>query len=180
MKLLILFGAPAVGKATVGRLIEEQTNFKLLHNHMIMDGVIHVFGVGTPAEDRLSKLIRTKVIEEAANSGINLIFTYVWDFSKNKGRVNIDAYKKIYEDKGGEVEFVELTASVDRRIERASHPERKRLKAHAPDAERVKYLESVLDFKSPSPFYYPESYHHMDTTDSSSTKTAKKIVSILT
>lgn len=57
MKLLVLIGPPAVGKATVGRIIAEKTNFKLFHNHMIMDGVIELFGVGTPAEDGADEII---------------------------------------------------------------------------------------------------------------------------
>jgi len=90
MKLLILFGPPAVGKTTIGKLIERATDFKLFHNHMVMDGIMHIFGVGTPSEDRLSKMVRTNIIEEAASQGTNLIFTYVWNFGKEKGKVNID------------------------------------------------------------------------------------------
>lgn len=179
MKLLILFGAPSVGKATVGRLVEEKTNFKLFHNHMIMDGVIHIFGMATASEDKLSKVIRHKVIEEAAESGINLIFTYAWNFGNEKGKSNIDSFKRLYEERGGKVIFVELTAPVDVRLQRASHPERKRLKAHAPDAERVAHLETILDFESPSPFYYPESYHRIDTTSKTAAETAAEIISLL-
>ena len=119
MKLLIIFGAPAVGKATVGKLIASQTDFKLFHNHMIMDGVMDLFGVGTLSENRLSKLIRTAVIEEAASSGIDLIFTYVWNFGSERGKDNISIYKDIYESRGGEVFFIELTASLLTRVERA-------------------------------------------------------------
>lgn len=61
MKLLILFGPPAVGKTTIGKLIESTTDFKLFHNHMVMDGIMHIFGVGTPSEDRLSKIVRTEL-----------------------------------------------------------------------------------------------------------------------
>lgn len=101
MKLLILFGSPAVGKTTIGKLIESATDFKLFHNHMVMDGIMHIFGVGTPAEDKLSKIVRTNIIEEAAENNINLIFTYVWNFDKEKGKINIDTYKKVYESHGG-------------------------------------------------------------------------------
>lgn len=179
MKLLILFGAPSVGKATVGRLIEEQTNFKLFHNHMIMDGVIHIFGMATPSEDKLSKMIRRQVIDEAAVSDIDLIFTYAWNFGSEKGKANIDSFKRLYEDRGGEVIFVELTAPINVRLQRAAHPLRKQLKSHAPDADRVAYLETILDFESPSPFYYPESYHRIDTTSKTANETAAEIISLL-
>src|SRR5688500_8223965 len=107
MNLLILFGPPAVGKLTVGKLLERQTGFTLFHNHAIMDDIMHIFGRGTPSEDRLSRVIRENVIQEAAEAQIDLIFTYVWNFSKDKGKQNIDSYKQHYESRGGKVYFVE-------------------------------------------------------------------------
>lgn len=179
MKLLILFGPPAVGKTTIGKLIERTTDFKLFHNHMVMDGIMHIFGVGTPSEDRLSKMVRTNIIEEAASQGTNLIFTYVWNFGKEKGKVNIDLYKEIYESHGGEVHFVELTAPLEVRVKRAGSPDRRQTKAHAPDSERVVYLEKNLSFESPSPFFYPEVYVKIDTTDKTPEQVAKEIIALL-
>lgn len=179
MRLLVLFGPPSVGKATIGQIIESNTDFKLFHNHMVMDGIMHIFGVGTPSEDRLSKLVRTQIIEEAAEAGIDLIFTYVWNFGQEKGKVNIDTYKAIYEKHGGEVLFVELAAPLDVRVERASHPDRKRLKAHAPDANRVKQLETALNLTSPSPFFYPDAYKKVDTTNKTPEQTAQEIIGLL-
>lgn len=165
MKLLILFGPPAVGKTTVGKLLEAQTDFRLFHNHMVMDGIMQLFGVGTPAEDRLSRIVRTEIITQAADDGLNLIFTYVWNFAKAKGKSNIDAYKAIYESRGGTVQFIELIAPVEARIERAEQLDRYKEKRHAPNSQRVQELEEVCDFTSPSPFYYPELYTQIDTAD---------------
>lgn len=179
MKLLILFGPPAVGKTTIGKLIESSTDFKLFHNHMVMDGIMHIFGVGTPAEDKLSKIVRTKIIEEAAENSINLIFTYVWNFGKEKGKINIDAYKQIYESRGGEVLFIELAAPLDVRVGRAASPERQQTKAHAPNPERVAHLEENLNLKSPSPFFYPNAYTKIDTTNKTPMRVAEEIVALL-
>lgn len=176
MKLLILFGPPAVGKTTIGKLLESNTDFKLFHNHMVMDGIMHIFGIGTPSEDRLSKIVRTNIIEEAASQGINLIFTYVWNFSREKGKTNIDVYKKIYESHGGEVLFVELIAPLEIRVERAGSLERQQTKTYAPNPERVTYLEKNLGLESPSPFFYPEAYRKIDT----SSKTPEQVVEEIT
>lgn len=178
MKLLILFGPAAVGKATVGRIIADKTSFKLFHNHMVMDGIIELFGIGTPSEDRLSKLVRTEVIKEAANAGLDLIFTYAWNFGSEKGKNNIGVFKDIYESKGGEVLFVELDAPVEVRTERADTPERKRTKTHAPNAQRVAYLDTILDYKSPRPFYF-ENYSYIDTTSKSADIVADEIIAKL-
>ncbi|MFA4975430.1 MAG: hypothetical protein WC839_03240 [Candidatus Paceibacterota bacterium] len=171
-KLLIIFGPPAVGKTTVGKIIESKLDFKLFHNHMVMDSIMHLFGVGTPSEDKLSRIIRENVIKEAAEVGMNLIFTYVWNFAKEKGKTNIDFYKNIYESTGGKVFFVELFAPLSVRAEHANSPTRNVEKKYAPNRERVLALENTLNFTSPDPFFYPEFYLKIDTTNISPEKVA--------
>lgn len=178
MKLLILIGPPAVGKASVGRIIAGKTDFRLFHNHMVMDGIIELFGVGTPPENRLSKLVRTEIIKEAAGAGMDLIFTYMWDFANEKGKERMSSFKEIYEANGGEVMFVELAAPLDIRIARAETAERKATKRHAPDASRVAYLESKFHYISPRPFYF-ENYHYIDTTDKTAGAVADEIIAIV-
>lgn len=176
MKLLILFGPPSVGKMTVGKAIEEQTNFKLFHNHQIMDGVMHIFGRGSAAEDRLSRSIRSSIIEAAAESKIDLIFTYVWNFQREKGKQNIDTYKQLYESRSGAVYFVELIAPVEERVRRASNPERYLVKPHAPTADEVANPQEAQKFQSPSPFYYPDIYKQIDTTAMTPSEIATEII----
>lgn len=176
MKLLIIFGPPAVGKLTVGKLIEAQTDYKLFHNHAVIDGIMHIFGRGTPAEDRLSRIVRESVIKEAADSGINLVFTYVWNFSRDKGRHNIDAYKALYESRGGEVLFVELVAPAAVRAERAGDPARHRIKPSAPTPEDVTAEGDSPKFKSPAPFYYPDVYLQIDTANKTPNEIAAQII----
>jgi hypothetical protein len=170
MQLLILFGPPSVGK-----LLEEQTDFKLFHNYMIMDGVMHIFGVESPAENRLSRIIRASVMEEAAAADVNLIFTYVWDFAQDKGKRNIDAYKHIYESRGGVVRFVELIGPLETRVERANNPDRLRYKAYAGRGDMVAALEATHSHRSPSPFFYPDIYKQIDTTDKKPPEIAEEI-----
>lgn len=177
-KLLIIFGPPAVGKTTVGKIIESNTDFKLFHNHMIMDGVMHLFGVGTSSEDKLSRIIRENVIKEAAEIGMNLIFTYVWNFAKEKGKTNIDFYKNIYESNNGEVVFVELVAPIFVRTERANNPTRNIDKKYSPDRDRVLDLENSHNFTSPTPFFYPN-YTKINTENKTPDEIAKEILPLL-
>jgi Fe-S cluster assembly ATPase SufC len=177
-QLLIIFGPPAVGKTTVGKIIESKSNFKLFHNHMVMDGVMHLFGVGTPPEDKLSRIIRESVIKEATQAGMNLIFTYVWNFAKEKGKTNIDFYKNIYESAGGEVIFVELTAPLAVRAQRADHTTRNVEKKYAPNKDKVIALENSLNFTSPDPFFY-QNYTKINTEDKTPEIVAEEILNIL-
>jgi len=178
MKLLILFGAPSVGKTTVGKILESKSDFKLFHNHMVMDGIMHLFGVGTTSEDKLSRIIRENIIRESAEMGMNLIFTYVWNFAKEKGKTNIDFYKNIYESAGGKVIFVELVAPLNVRAERANHPLRNAEKKYAPNKDRVLALENILNFTSPNPFYYTN-YTKIDTENKIPETIAEEIFLLL-
>ncbi len=176
--LLILFGPPAVGKTAVGKILEAKSGFKLFHNHMIMDGIMHLFGVGTQSEDKLSRIVRESVIKEAAESGINLIFTYVWNFAKDKGKTNIEFYKNIYESVGGKVIFVELMAPLSVRVERAGSAERNTEKKYAPGSDRVVALEQTHNFTSPDPFFFPN-YTKIDTENKTPNEIAEEILPLI-
>jgi hypothetical protein len=177
-KLLILFGPPAVGKTAVGKILESKSDFKLFHNHMVMDGIMQLFGVGTPSEDKLSRIVRENIIKEAAESGINLIFTYVWNFGKDKGKTNIEFYKNIYESMGGQVIFVELVAPLEIRAQRAGNKDRNIEKKHAPGPQRVISLDETLNFISPEPFFFPN-YTKIDTKNKTPEEVAKEILPLI-
>ena len=44
MKLVLIVGAGAVGKMTVGQELMKITNLRLFHNHMMIEPVIEIFG----------------------------------------------------------------------------------------------------------------------------------------
>ena len=44
MKLVLIIGAGAVGKMTVGQELMKITNLRLFHNHMMIEPVIDIFG----------------------------------------------------------------------------------------------------------------------------------------
>lgn len=178
MKLLILFGPPAVGKMTVGSIIEERSSFKLFHNHQIVDGVMHIFGRNSEVEDRLSREIRERIITTAATEKINLIFTYVWNFSRQKGKDNIDVYKAAYESRGGEVLFVELIAPTSTRAQRADSTDRYLAKPHAPGPTEILHDDDAK-FRCPEPFYYPDQYARIDTANRTPEAVADEILALL-
>ena len=44
MKLIIIFGAGAVGKMTVGQELAKITDLRFYHGHMDIESVIEIFG----------------------------------------------------------------------------------------------------------------------------------------
>lgn len=118
MRLLVIFGPPAVGKMTVGREIAQRSDFRLFHNHTLIEPLLEVFDYGTPPFNRLLSQWRVGVVEEAAMSSIDLLFTFVWGLEQQAEVDELRRYIRPYVDEGADVAFVELSADLDTRLRR--------------------------------------------------------------
>ncbi len=118
MRLLVMFGPPAVGKMTVGREIAQRSSFRLFHNHALIEPLLDVFQYGTPPFTRLLGEWRTRVVEEAAGAGLDLLLTYVWGLELQSDAEELARYISPYVEQGAEVAFVELAADLDTRLQR--------------------------------------------------------------
>ncbi|MBO0953028.1 AAA family ATPase [Fibrella forsythiae] len=147
MKLVILFGPPAVGKMTVGQELEKITTLRLFHNHMSIELVHQFFDFGTPAFERLDRRIRFAFFEELAASDLDgLIFTYVWDFDEPADTDYIDAVASVFHQQGAVVSYVELKADLSERLKRNRDPHRLACKPSKRDIEAsessLRYFET--------------------------------------
>ena len=115
MRLLLITGPPAVGKMTVGRAVADRSSFRLFHNHHTIEMLLDVFDYGTPAFNTLNSELRRRVIEEAAASGTDLVFTYVWGLDAAS---EADYLQRLVAPYDGHVAVVELVADIDTRLVR--------------------------------------------------------------
>jgi hypothetical protein len=76
MQLVFLYGAPASGKLTIGRLVAERTGIPLFHNHLVVDAVAAVFPFGSEEFVRLRESFWLQTITAAAQLNQSLIFTF--------------------------------------------------------------------------------------------------------
>ena len=142
MKLVILFGPPAVGKMTVAWELARITGLKLFHNHMSLELVNQFFDFGTPAFERLDRIVRFAIFEEVAKSELpGLIFTFVWALNEPEDEQYIDEIVDIFKAEGAAVHFVELKAELEERLKRNRHEDRLR---HKPSKRNVDFSEKVL------------------------------------
>ena len=106
MKLVFLYGPPAVGKLTVARELAKRTGFKLFDNHVSINAVLPYFDFGTPPFGRIVGSLRKMVIEEAAKTGLDLVFTVV--YAHPGDTLEVAELIALVELNGGEVCFVRL------------------------------------------------------------------------
>lgn len=83
MKLVLLIGAGAVGKMTVGQALAQRTGMRLFHNHMLIEPVLQVFGsFRGDVIASLREIVFDKFSSDASQKG--MIFTYMWAFDQQQ------------------------------------------------------------------------------------------------
>lgn len=129
MKLVLIFGAGAVGKMTVGQELMKITNLRLFHNHMAIEPVIEIFGSFKP--ETIVKLREVIIDDFVKSDNEGMIFTFLWAFDMPSDYEYIDNIVKKFD----EVYCVELIASQTIRIERNKTENRLKHKASKRDVE---------------------------------------------
>ncbi len=170
MKLIFLYGAPAVGKLTVAQELAKLTGFRVFHNHLTIDCIEPVFDFGTPSFSRLINLIRLETVAEAARAHVNLIFTYC--YAKDFDDAHVAEFAKTIEANGGEICFVLLTCERGE-LERRVLEESRKQYSKAQNTEILGEILGKYDLSSPVP--QRESLL-IDNTNLSAAETAQKIV----
>jgi hypothetical protein len=181
MKLVIIFGPPAVGKMTVGYELAKRTGLKLFHNHMTIDPLLNIFEWGQPAFHRLVGEFRRRIFEEVSRSELpGLIFTYVWALDHESDKSDIDSICDIFRTQGAEVFFVELEADLDARLERNETEFRLAQKPSKHNTKRSR--SNILDWEgkhkmnSAGDFFYTENYLKLNNTHLSAAEAAEQII----
>jgi shikimate kinase len=150
MRLIILHGAPAAGKFTVGQELEKATGYKLVHIHSLYDFIEGIFGKER-YETSLGVLNRASldIFEQAARSGLpGLIYTYA-----ELARSDFQFPKEILARLAGldvKIHLVHLscdTAELHRRIANSS----RRQFAKTTSSEELDQLLTQKDYASTFP-----------------------------
>lgn len=116
MNLVVIIGSGAVGKMTVGQELMKITNYRLFHNHMMIEPVIDIFGRFNGA---VVNKLRDTIFDEFMNTDYDgLIFTFMWAFDMPSDWEYIASVAAKFEATGGQVYYVELVADQAVRIER--------------------------------------------------------------
>jgi len=147
-KVIVIYGAPAVGKFTVATELAKKINFGIFHNHGVNDFVWSFFERGTHSADVLKEETSFLLFKEIAANHLNTILTNTHSahFVSSTGMTNVKFYKKIekiIKKYGGKMLYVQLTADPKVILERTIHPARKKFKKLVDS----KIMEQVLKEK---------------------------------
>ena len=128
MRLIVIYGPPAVGKFTVAQELQKLTRYKLFHNHLTADLVSSMFPTGTKEYSDLAEAIRLETLRATMRSklkGVILTFTYGTETYRGKSDDH-SLHKVLREAKKTktQVMFVRLTASPRELMRRVSNPSR--------------------------------------------------------
>ena len=152
MKLVFLYGPPAVGKLTVAKELSKLTGFKLFHNHLTTDLVASLFELGSEVRAEFINRYRLELIEAGAKHGVNMIFTFV--YAKGPDDNFVKQVVRRVRKHGGEVCFVRLQCGNAELFRRVKSPSRKPFR-------KVKVLktlkEIIRDYDTFSDFPYAKS-----------------------
>ena len=144
MNFVLITGAGAVGKMTVGKRLSERTGYGFMHNHIAIEPVLQVAGSfdNWAVSDIRRILIRSYLANNLESEGF--ISTLMVGYDRGFDFTYIDSTIKYIEEliSPREVNFyyVELIASLDVRVERNKSEFRLEQKPSKRDIEQSEYL----------------------------------------
>jgi tRNA uridine 5-carbamoylmethylation protein Kti12 len=122
MKLIIIYGPPAIGKLSVAKELSKLTGFKIFHNHLTVDLLLPIFEFESKSFTKLSSEFRIKIFKEAIKQDINLIHTFCYAHPDDLKYIN--KIKELCKQKG-KLYFIQLTCNKSELFKRVKHDSRK-------------------------------------------------------
>lgn len=180
-KFIIILGPPAVGKMTVGQEIQKLTNFKLFHNHLIIDAILPLFDFESINFKVIVNEFRTRVFEEVIIAKLDgIIFTYVLAINKRSSIKQLYQWIELFKENDAEIYIIELQANLDERLKRNETINRLNHKQSKRNIELSRHIllknEEELIMQSPPCFFGILPYLKIVTDNLSSKETAKIIL----
>jgi len=177
MKLVLIFGALAVGKMTVAQELAKITNLRLFHNHMTIEPVIEIFGAFNSA---VTVRLREVIFEEFVRTeNYGMVYTGAWKLNDPEDWAYFTGIAKYFTETGGEVYFVNLVATQEARLSRNETENRL---FHKPsmrqtDAARTRLIskDARHRYESHADEFVPENFIKIDNTHLEADAVAKII-----
>jgi hypothetical protein len=138
MKLIFLHGAPAAGKLTTAKALLDSVAGRLFDNHTAIDVARTVFDFGASGFWELVQIVRTSVLNAAAENSVPLVvmtFVYV----DPDDLPVFEKFESIVRRHGGKLLPVFLQCSTAEIVRRIGNPDRR-------DRRKMTSVQDVRDF----------------------------------
>lgn len=147
MKLLFLYGRPAVGKLTVASEVAARTGARLFHNHLAVNLALALYDFGTPGFVALREKIWNDAFRQALADRLPLLI-FTFNPENSVPQRFVDGLFAEVAAAGGEVLPVELLAS-EPAIEARLGSESRRLAGKTLDLKTYRELREKGVFEVP-------------------------------
>jgi len=174
VKLIFLYGPPAVGKLTVARELAALTGWRLFHNHLTVNLALALYDLGTPGFIALREQIWFDVFRRALADRLpELIFTFSPE--NTVPQRFIDGLFAEIAAGGGEVIPIALTAS-EVEIERRLAAESRHREGKLVDLELYRRVRAAGAFATP---VIPNPRLRIDTAEVNPAEAAIRILKLV-
>lgn len=124
MKLIFIYGSPAVGKLTVAKELSKLIGYSIFHNHLTVDLPRVLYDFNNKKFSRYRDKLRYEFMKIAVKEGINLISTFVYA-PKKSDNIYVKNIIKIVKENKGDICFVHLSAHKNELNRRVNEESRK-------------------------------------------------------
>ncbi len=150
MKLIFLYGPPAVGKLTVGKALAKLTGYKLFHNQLTVDLLESLFDWGEGPFFEFLHRYRLELIEAAAKYKVKgMIYTFVYWRTYDEAFIR-EVVRRVKKHRG-KVCFVRLTCGIPTLLRRVRHTSRRQFRKIR-TATKLRTMIRQKDMFSPVPY----------------------------
>ncbi len=177
MNLVILIGAQAVGKMTVGDELSKISDLTLFHNHMSIELGLRLDSWGAPLFNDVNEGIRQLVMDSFIKHKKDLIFTFTWAFDLESDWKYMEYIRNKFKD--FKIHYVELVSDLDERLMRNNTEKRLKEKPSKRNVEwsrneLLSTMEKYRLFSKEDEIKY-DNYIRINNTNLSAVETAKII-----
>ncbi len=171
-RFVFIYGPVACGKFTTAKELAKITDFKLFHNHLVIDAVLSLFDYGTANFVKHREKIWYEMVADAIDEGKDIIFTFNPEFTVNSSFV--DTITRIVEERDGTILFVEVTCTEEEICKRIESESRKAY-------HKLSSAAFYLELKGQNAFAFPHipSTITIDSTSQSAVDSAMYIANAL-
>ncbi|HEY6843415.1 MAG TPA: AAA family ATPase [Thermoanaerobaculia bacterium] len=164
-QVVLLYGRPAVGKFTIGKLLAEELGYRLLHNHAVVDLVEALFPFGSEPFIKLREQLWLTAVDAAVDAKLSgIILTFVPE------RTVTDAFLPNLRSRAA-LRLVELRCS-EKEIERRMRDESRASFGKLRDPDFYRRLDAGGVFSRP---VMPPADIVMDVTEADANQAARAI-----